>query len=768
MTTDNTAQAQPAARNPAVEKRFAAAQVAAPLLVAAGMPFLDPQAATTVSTFLAAPVLVAGATAAGLLSDGVLDALPGGDILRAHRIPFAASAVATATAAATATLNGTVGIDALVAGWMTMPSLPGFVSVAWWSTVGFVGWALRPVLGSSRRRKARPAPPAADPGPARDARVEKILGLWDAHISGEYGAHTGQHLTLHGVSDADWDGLIQAAPGRPVTVTPETVSGTFRIPAEWITVADGPHASSKRIVVRLTAPTPEEFQHGDLERTWLKRVARSGGCMPGTHLEGLITDPATGGVAAWICADEDTDALSMPDPTRLAGALHKTTLLVSVEATDDPRRAILRVMERSPLEDGRPLPGAKALVANDNGFVTLGTGVSGKPARIQLFDEKGGARHVLVAGVTGSGKGGVLQLIALSYHVNGVAIIYADPKGSSNPDIEDMAAYAGCGREGAMGSLRLAYALLQHRIAESQSLRAKNFTASAERPFVALILDEFAQLLGEKSPYRAEAAMIIAAIAEQGRSLGICLVLCGQILNLDKMGGDTAVRDNVFYGGALILLRSDSSQTHRVDLPDSFDGIDPSKIPAFWKKANESLIYDPDLPEDDPRRTFGLGYVVGPDERAEMMRAWIQESAAGLWDPEAVAVPLDFPDWADRDLIAATPVGAGTDGALGPDLDDWTPAETTRTAPAREPTAEEKILRVLGDRADPIGLDIGYVHIDDITSMTGVSAKTVANKLTDLVKARKVVRNPDRAGEYGLPLLKNTDQDSLPEPSDSL
>ncbi|MER8103862.1 hypothetical protein [Kitasatospora sp. NPDC094016] len=761
MTTDNTAQAQPAARNPGVEKRFAAAQVAAPLLVAAGMPFLDPQAATTVSTFLAAPVLVAGANVAGLLSDGVLDAVPGGDILRAHRVPFVASAVATATAAATATLNGTVGIDALVAGWMTMPSLPGFVSVAWWSTVGFVGWALRPVLGSSRRRKAPPAPPAQDPEPARDARVEKILGLWDVHISGEYGAHTGQHLTLHGVSETDWDGLIQAAPGRPVTVTAETVSGVYRIPADWITIADGPHASSKRVLVRLTAPTQDESRFGELETRWLKRVARSGGCMPGTHLEGLTPDPATGGVAAWIVADEDTDALSMPEPFRIAGALRKTTLLVSVEPTDDPRRAILRVMDRSPLEDGRPLPGPKALMANDNGFVTLGTGVSGKPSRVQLFDPKGGARHVLVAGVTGSGKGGVLQLIALSYHVNSVAIIYADPKGSSNPDVEDMSSFSGCGLDEAMGALRLAYALLQHRIAESQTLRAKNFKASAERPYVAMIVDEFAQLLGEKSPYRAEAAMIVAALAEQGRSLGICLVLCGQILNLDKMGGDTSVRDNVFYGGALILLRSDSAQTHRVDLPDSFDGIDPSKIPAFWKNNNESLIYDPNVPEDDPRRTFGVGYVVGPDDRAEMMRAWIQESAAGLWDPEAVVIPRDFPHWDERDLIAATPIGGDADP--GPDLDDWTPAETTRTRPIRELTAEEKILRILDDRRDPIGADVGYIHIDDITSMTAVAPKTVANKLTDLVKAGKVVRNPDRAGEYGLPLYKDGDQDTLPE-----
>ncbi|MGW2547966.1 type IV secretory system conjugative DNA transfer family protein, partial [Kitasatospora sp. NPDC001574] len=522
--------------------------------------------------------------------------------------------------------------------------------------------------------------------------------------------------------------IIEAAPGRPVTVTPETVSGVYRLPSAWVTITRGPHESARHLLVRTTAPTVEQELHGDLEALWLRRVGHKGGCMPGTHLEGAIADPATGGVAAWIMADEETDAIAVPDRTRLAGALRSTTLLVSVEATSNPRKAILRKMERSPLEDGRALPAAAALTANKNGFVELGTGISGRPSRVQLFDLKGGARHVLVAGVTGSGKGGVLQLICLSYHVNSVAIIYADPKGSSNPDIEDMAAYAGTGKDGAMGALRLAYAILLHRIAQSAALRMKNFTPTEDMPFTALVLDEFAQLLGDKSPHVREAALIIAAIAEQGRSLGMCLVLCGQILNLEKMGGDTSIRDNVFYGGALVLLRSDGAQKHRVDLPESFEGIDPSTIPPFWKGDETSLVYDPTVPEDDPSRTFGVGYVVGPDERAEMMRAWILESAAGLYDPERIAHPADFPGWDERERIAATPVGP--DAVAGEDDWDggapWVPSQAA-PAPAKEPTAEEKVIAVLEDYRDPIGQEIGYLHIDAITQMTGVARKTAEN-----------------------------------------
>ncbi|MFJ9447144.1 hypothetical protein ACIRRH_35640 [Kitasatospora sp. NPDC101235] len=768
MTTDHAtpSAAAEAVRSPSVEKAFAACEVAAPVVTAAVMPLLEPQAATTMCTFLAAPVLVAGANYAGLIADRTLDAVPGGDIVRAHRRPMFVAAVATATAAATATVSGLPGIDALAAGWMEMPSVSGLVSVVWWGSIAFVGFSLRRVLASSRRPRRKTAPaqqPAADP--SEPGPVDKVLGLWHAHISGEYGAHTGEHLSLTAHGPTAWEGIVEAAPGRPVNVTPDTVSGVYRIPAAWVSIKEGPHTSSKLIHVDLVPPPADQAQHGELETLWLQRVARKGGCVPGTHLEGLVDDPATGGVAAWVVADEDTDTVTVPDTYQLAGALRTTSLLVSFEPTQDPRRAKVRKMLRSPLEDGRPLPNAEALLANKNGFVELGTGISGRPSRVQLYDPKGGARHVLVAGVTGSGKGGVLQLVCLSYHVNKVAIIYADPKGSSNPDVEDMAAFAGCGREGAMGALRLAYAILQHRIAQSQALRMKNFVATDEMPYIAVVLDEFAQLLGDKSPYQDEASMIVAALAEQGRSLGMALVLCGQILNLDKMGSDTSIRDNVFYGGALILLRSDGAQKNRLDLPDSFDGIDPSQIPPYWRGGDDSLIYDPTIPEDDPRRTFGVGYVVGPDERAEMMRAWILESAAGLFDPANIAIPHDFPGWEDRDLIAAAPIDPTATATGGGDgAGSWEPGP----APAvltKEPTAKEKILGILDDHRDPLNEEVIYLSVEAITTIAGVARKTVFNACSDLARDKTLVRRG--AGEYGLPLHKTADQGSAPEPADS-
>ncbi len=751
MTTNDTTPTATHALNPAAEKRFAIAQVAAPLATALTMPLLDMQAASTASFFLAVPALAAGANYMHLLSDQALDAMPGGDIVRAHRQPFLVSAIATATAAATATMNGWPGIDALCAGWMALPSVGGLVSVAWWGATGYVAFSLRRVL-----RKPRPVTTYRTPTAPVAAQTPEgdVLQRWLDYIAGGDGAHPGQHLTLTGHSPQAWEGTITAEPGREVTVTASTVSGVYRIPAGQVHITEGPHASSRHIHVDVVAPAVDEPQYSALDALWLRRVGNKGGCMPGTHLEGTVPDPATGGIAAWIVADEDTDAITAPDSHRIAGALRTTTLLVSVEPTNNPRRAKLRLMDRSPLEAGQPLPGPETLLANANGFVNLGTGISGRPARVQLYDTKMGARHVLIAGVTGSGKGGALQLLCLSYHVNGVAIIYADPKGSSNPDVEDMATYPGCGIDGAMGALRVAYALLLHRVEQSQRLRMKNFVPTADMPYVAVVLDEFAQLLGEKAANKAEAAFIIAALAEQGRSLGLILVLCGQILNLDKMGSDTSIRDNVFYGGALILLRSDSDQRNRVDLPDAFAGVDPAKIPAFWKSDDEdSLIYDPTVPDDDPSRTFGVGYTVGPDDRAEMMRLWILESAAGHFDPERIVVPADWPEWEDRGEIAPIPVGPAAEDDDEDGTTKWTPGQAKPTA-AKEPTAQEKILTVLGEYRDPIGMDVGYLHLDAITQMTGVTRKTVENTVSRLVKDGTILRNPDASGEYGLPVLE--------------
>ncbi|MET9725454.1 hypothetical protein [Streptomyces zaomyceticus] len=755
-------------RSAATERTVAALTTAAPLATGIVAPFLDTSAAFVATLAYGGAAGFLAANYMGRLPGKVLAQIPGHDIIGAHRSPMFISTVTTGMALGMGTLGGPEGTDALIAGIATLPSIPGIVSLGWWAAVALVPFKLRTVL-----RRKRPAPPAAT-GPASTTYVpnphlvaftpaDKILQAWARHISNPAnGAHKMQLLTLRTVGADRWTGLITAPVGTTVNVTCETVSSVFQVPADWILIHGGSHTGERLITVNYQPPA--ELDVTTLAGAWSKRAARPGGVMANTHLEDVQDDPNTGGQVALVVADENLDKLPHPDRASLAGALRTTPLLVSYEPRQNPREAVIRVMDRNPLQEGVAFPGVDALRANEQGYITLGRGISGFPARIQLFDPKLGAQHVLIAGVTGSGKGGTLQLIALAHHINRSAIIYADPKGSSNPAIDRMAAYSGLGPDGAIGALRVWYALLQYRVAESARLGLKNFQATPERPWAPLILDEASKLLGESAEHKKEAVFIVNAGATLGRSLGMPVVLANQLMQLAQLGGDAAIRDNIFYGGSLVLLRSDSQQKHLVDLPENFAGCNPADIPAAWVE-DRALVFDPNLPENHPSRTFGLGFAASPGAHAEMMRNWLLEDATPHIDETAVAHPADWPGWEQRNEIAATPVidnGKDDGTGIGDGAFDSGLPPVAWGAPKKPASADEKILAALGDLADPLGLETVYTHKDQIGGLARLEGSTLDNALSRLVRTDRIHRQTkdgkDVRGYYGLgPAPTDTD-----------
>lgn len=741
-------------RSAATERTVAALTTAAPFATGIIAPFLDTNAAFIATLAYGGAAGFLAANYMGRLPGKVLAQIPGHDIIDAHRSPLFISTLTTGMALGMGTLGGPEGADALIAGIATLPSIPGIVSLGWWAAALFTPFKLRTVL----RRKHRPQPGATPLAPAGGAHhppnpnlasftpADEILQRWARYISHPTnGTHKGQELTLRTTASDRWTGTITAPVGTTVNVTRENVSSVYRVSPDWVLIHGGSHAGERLITVNYQPPA--ELDTTTLAGAWAKRAARPGGVMANTHLEQIQDDPNTGGQVALVVADENLDKLPLPDRASLAGALRTTPLLVSYEPRTNPREAVIRLMDHNPLQEGVAFPGANALKPNEQGYITLGRGISGFPARIQLFDPKLGAQHVLIAGVTGSGKGGTLQLIALAHHLNGSAIINADPKGSSNPAIDKMAAYSGLGPDGAIGALRIWYALLQHRVAESARLGLKNFHATPERPWAPLILDEASKLLGESAEHKKEAVFIVNAGATLGRSLGMPVVLANQLMQLAQLGGDAAIRDNIFYGGALILLRSDSQQKHLVDLPENFAGCNPADIPAAWTE-DRALVFDPSLPENHPSRTFGLGFAAAPGAHAEMMRNWLLEDATPYIDTKAIAHPADWPDWDRRDEIAATPVindGKDTDGddnfgGLGLPPVAW-------DTPKKPETADDKVLAALREFSDPAGIDTIYVRKDQIAAMSGLKETTLNNALTRLAKASKVHRQIDEHGE---------------------
>lgn len=759
MTSNTTATARPAA----TERAIAYATSAAPITVGILAPLLDGGAAITAGITYGTAAGFLAANYMNRLPDHLIDQLPAGDIIRAHRSPLFGSTITTGMALLMGTVQGPQGTDALMAGFLNLAGnpIPGIVSLGWWAAVALTPYKLRKVLGSRRKRTLNPAgsPPGTPTATAvPDTPAKQLAYRWRQIISNpDNGTHKGQEVEVRTLTSLRWQGIITAPPGQSVTVTADTVSSAYRgtnyqVPAAWITITTGTNSGEANITVNLIAPP--ELNTDTLQGAWTKWVAKSGGLMADTHLEQIKPDPNTGGQVALVIAGEALDRLRHPDRMDLAGAMRvKNPLLISYEPRQNPREAVIRKMEHNPLQKGAAFPGLDVLRPNQNGYIQLGPGVSGFPARIQIWDPALGAQHCIVAGVTGSGKGGTLQLIALAHHVNGSAIINADPKGSSNPAIEKMAAYSGLGPDDALGALRIWFHGLQFRVTESARLGMKNFKPTPDRPWVPLILDEASKLLGENAEHRKEATYIINAGATLGRSLGMPVILANQLMQLAQLGGDAAIRDNVFYGGSLILLRSDSQQKHLIDLPENFTGCNPADIPPAWS-GDRDMVYDPTKPLNDPERTFGLAFAASPGGHAEMMRNWILEDATPYIDTDNIAYPVDWPFWDDRHDLARTSVLPSDQSDDEDDGSDTLFDGFETAAPKKPASADEKILAALKDLADPLGLEVNYTHIDRIGSIARIEGSTLGNALARMVKAGKIHRQTQDGkevrGMYGL------------------
>ncbi|GAA3591615.1 hypothetical protein [Streptomyces osmaniensis] len=749
-----TANTTTATRSATTERAIAYTTSAAPIAAGLLAPILNTDAA------LAAQLTMLGATAA--TTANVMDWLPGrlyqelpaGDILRAHRFPLFIANLTSSIAVGMGTFTGADGTDALMAGFLQPVTPQGIVSLGWWAAVGLVPYKLRKVLAGRRKPKHHPAaPPGTTTPPAVDTPAKEIAYRWRQIISHpDTGTHRGQNIQIRTLTNQRWTGIITARPGQPVTVTADTVSSAYQgtryqVPAAQITFTDGAHSGERHITVHLIAPP--EMDTRTLAGAWKTWAARSGGVMAGTHLEDVQPDPHTGGEVAYVVANHDTDSLPTPNIRDLVGALRTRHVLLSYEPSEDPRTAVIRLMKENPLRSGITFPGPEALKPSPGGYFRIGAAVSGRPLRAQLLDPKLGARHLYITGVTGSGKGGVLQLIALAAHLAGAVIIYADPKGSSNPAIETMAAYTGLGEDGAMGALLLAEALVNHRIDLTGQLKQKNFNPQG-MPHVVFILDEAATLLGEKAKHRKRASSAVAQIAKKGRSMGVSEVLANQLLQLAELGGDSAIRDNIVGSGGVIMLRADSSQRHLIDLPPGLEDVNPADIPATWTDDGKApLVYTDDVHIQDPESTFGLGYYMTTDRVRAMGRTYDLEDATEYVDPTRIMEPFDWPEWGDRhNLVAQLMAGDDEDA----DFDDAGLGQislmpTMDLGPRKPANASDKILKVLADLADPAGIDINYVHRDNIQSLAKLELATLENTLSKLIKAGKIHRQVEDGKE---------------------
>ncbi|MFF3540037.1 hypothetical protein ACFYXP_39765 [Streptomyces sp. NPDC002466] len=740
-------------------------------LTAAALLALSPAASLAVGTQIddipavISAALVAGAgagvvTGTRMATGRTTLSLPETSLVRRQAWALVSASGASLLSLLAGWLDGAAGPDALLS-TVFAPSWAqagyAVMSGAWWAATGFTVWQLRKQL---LYRQPAPAPtpdPAEEPAGQTDqaprpalpqqvsptGSVARILHMWQ-YIGGPTGVAPDHLLKdVEVAADGSWTGRVLSPLGKTVSthVSQGTLAQVYAVPDAWVTVADGFNSGERIISVRATAPAPTAgVDDSTPQGVWAAYVAAPGRPLPGTTLEnvGANTKEQGGGWRAYVRADRRR--VPTPDLIDLAAALGVDRLShISYVTTSDPTRAIVRVMDRNPLEDGMPIPSLDALKASSGGYIPIGRYVTMAEVLIQLCEPGDGAKHMMIAGATGSGKSALIEVLALACHANGYALALADPKGNSfRKQTYDMAALHGFGIDGSMTVLRAVHAKLKQVQKDLEGTGENTFTHTPDRPLTVVVLDEASRLLNKNSPVKDEAVAIIDDFASLGRALGFSLVLANQIVNLDQLGGSQAVRTNLIGGGTLVMLRTSSGQKHLADLPDEFGLVDPSQIPQTWGRE---LSLD-GVPEGDPRRTYGLGYGAGPGAMAEMMRTSYAPDLAALYDPARV-VQLDF-----TGVDPTTPVAPAATRP-SPTGHPTTPATTTAAAAPVKETVEDRVLTVLKETGG------GALRRKQILDLTGAGAAQLDRVLKKLRDTGAVI-NPDGIeGLYALPADDN-------------
>ncbi|QWA26901.1 hypothetical protein KJK32_47065 (plasmid) [Streptomyces sp. JCM17656] len=137
------------------------------------------------------------------------------------------------------------------------------------------------------------------------------------------------------------------------------------------------------------------------------------------------------------------------------------------------------------------------------------------------------------------------------------------------------------------------------------------------------------------------------------------------------------------------------------------------------------------------------------DRVRAMGRTYDLEDATEYVDPTRIMEPFDWPEWGDRhNLVAQLMAGDDEDA----DFDDAGLGQislmpTMDLGPRKPANASDKILKVLADLADPAGIDINYVHRDNIQSLAKLELATLENTLSKLIKAGKIHRQVEDGKE---------------------
>ncbi|QCX75468.1 hypothetical protein C9F11_08895 [Streptomyces sp. YIM 121038] len=461
-------------------------------------------------------------------------------------------------------------------------------------------------------------------------------------------------LALDAVTSRDWPGWIQSATGR-LPRSPDradvlragrilngglltacadgATSGVWGTSAMalWLLWGGYTTAAWWKLTGR-KAPAPDIAQQVDsLSAMWDEWVGCADGVLPKSRLVQPVHVPAEkgGGWEGVILLDRKSKA-KIDSAEGVLRALDLADGSLDLERIG-PRRIKIRKLDADPLAKIAHFADAMAPM-DEQGFVTVGRHRDGSLAKIRLIDPGRSALHMFLVGGSGSGKGGLVDLLLCLERMSGIASWYIDGgNGKSAPHwIGKIDRYT-TAEEEHMQALKDLERLALERMAACTTIEwtdakgrqrgtAKTLVGKPGFPIVSVTIDEINTVIKYDG-----ALPILEFLATQGRSLGIMLRLVGQS-PYNENAGSSIIRDSVKSNGCTVVLRLEDDGMIRSALGNAYEKFAPVVFPKEFPGGGG--------------RTFGLGVIDGPGSSTQKFRTWFLPD-------EPVTGDLTIPDIVD-------------------------------------------------------------------------------------------------------------------------
>jgi S-DNA-T family DNA segregation ATPase FtsK/SpoIIIE len=319
----------------------------------------------------------------------------------------------------------------------------------------------------------------------------------------------------------------------------------------------------------------------------------------------------------------------------------------SVRVFPDESRAdhfVLRVIEKDPHAGPVPWPGPS--ITSITQLMDIGVSESGQPVRVLLL-----RRNLLVGGIMGSGKSGVLNvIIAALAACNDVVLWGVDMKGGM-----ELQPWASCFErlaftpEQASQLFRDAVEKVNDRAARMAAEGKRLWEPAPNDPALIIIADEYAEL-PEESHDCAD------SVARRGRAVAVNLLAATQRPTQDAMGKNTAVRSQM---DVRICLRV--RERRDVDLILGQGAFNSGWHAHQLAKPGEFLISDPEHTAPERNRAYLITDGVVASHAAQCAAS----------RPRLAASQPDTPQTAPESPQTAPEGPPRADGGLRPETALW-------------------------------------------------------------------------------------------------